>query len=149
VRGGVNRVQHRTPYVLRAPVQTDKTGAAIAALRKHFTEFVSGKGVTPEELARTINGRIRELPGSFETAASVLGQMQQDVLYERPADYAETLAERYKGFNAAALDTAVRTAVDPAAFTWVVVGDRDQVLPQLRALKMPVTVVDAPAAAGP
>jgi predicted Zn-dependent peptidase len=149
VRGGVNRVQHRTPYVLRAPVQTDKTGDAIAALKKHFTEFVSGKGVTPEELARTINGRIRELPGSFETAASVLGQMQQDVLYERPADYAETLADRYKGFNAAALDSAVRTAVDPAAFTWVVVGDRTQVLPQLRALKIPVTVIDAPAAPSP
>jgi zinc protease len=146
VRGSVNRLQHRMPYLLRAPVQTDRTADSIAALKKHVQEFAGGKGVTPAELARTINGRIRELPGSFETSASVLGQMQQDVLYQRPANYAETLAERYRSFDAAALDGAVRGAIDPNGFTWVVVGDKDRVLPQLRALKLPVSVIEAPAA---
>jgi zinc protease len=148
VRGSVNRLQHRMPYLLRAPVQTDKTGDAIAALKKHFTEFVSGKGVTPEELARTINGRVRELPGSFETSSSVLSQMQQDVLYGRPSDYVEKLADRYRSFDAAALDAAVRGAVDPNGFTWVVVGDKARVQPQLQKLRIPLTVIDAPKAAG-
>ncbi|HWL61480.1 MAG TPA: pitrilysin family protein [Steroidobacteraceae bacterium] len=148
VRGSVNRLQHRIPYLLRAPVQTDRTGDAILALKKQFKDFVSGKGVTPEELARTINGRVRELPGSFETSGSVLSQMQQDVLYERPANYVETLAERYRSFDAAALDAAVRGAVDPEGFTWVVVGDKNRVLSQLQRLKIPVTVVDAPKATG-
>ncbi len=148
VRGSVNRLQHRIPYLLRAPVQTDRTADAIVALKKHFTDFVSGKGVTPEELARTINGRIRELPGSFETSGAVLSQMQQDVLYGRPADYVESLADRYRGFDAAALDSAVRGAVDPDGFTWVVVGDKARVLTQLQRLRIPLTVVDAPRAAG-
>jgi predicted Zn-dependent peptidase len=143
VRGGLTRVSQRMPYVLRAPVQADRTGDAIAALKKHLVEFTSSKGVTPEELARTINGRIRELPGSFETSASVLAQMQQDVLYQRPANYVETLAERYRGFDAAALDGAVRGAIRPGAFTWVVVGDKTRVLSQLQRLKVPVTVIEA------
>ena len=71
--------------------------------------------------------------------------MQQDVLYQRPANYVETLAERYRGFDAAALDGAVRSAIIPDAFTWVVVGDKARVLPQLQNLKMPVTVIEADA----
>ncbi|HUG73247.1 MAG TPA: pitrilysin family protein, partial [Steroidobacteraceae bacterium] len=146
VRGSVNRLEHRLPYLLRAPVQADRTGDAIRALKVHFKDFAGSKGVSPAELARTINGRVRELPGSFETSASVMSQMQQDVLYQRPADYAETLAARYRTFDAAALDGAVRGAIDPDGFTWVVVGDKTRVLPQLEALKLPLTVIDAPAA---
>jgi predicted Zn-dependent peptidase len=145
VRGSVSRLEQRMPYLLRAPVQADRTADAITALKKHLVEFTGSKGVTPAELARTINGRVRELPGSYESSSSVLGQMQQDVLYERPADYVETLAARYRGFDAAALDGAVRSAIIPDAFTGVVVGDKTRVLPQLRKLKMPVTVIEADA----
>src|SRR5690606_16766504 len=59
VRGGVNLAEHRVPYLLRAPVQTDRTGDAIRVLKKHVQDFISGKGVTPVEVARTINGRVR------------------------------------------------------------------------------------------
>jgi predicted Zn-dependent peptidase len=145
VRGGVPRPEQRVTYQLRAPVQTNRTGESIAVLKKHFQDFASGKGVTPAELARTVNGSVRELPGSYETAAAVLGQMQEDVLYKRPPDYAETLAARYQALDAKTLDDAVRAAVNPGAFTWVVVGDKARVLPQLKALGIPVTVIDAPA----
>jgi zinc protease len=145
--GGLTRPEQRVLYQLRAPVQTDRTGESIAALRQHVKDFVSGKGVTPAELTRTINGSIRELPGSFETSDAVLNQMARDVLYRRPSNYAETLAERYRAMDAKALDSAVRGAIDPNGFTWVVVGDSKRVLPQLRKLKIPVTVIEATASA--
>jgi predicted Zn-dependent peptidase len=132
-------------YTIRAPVQTDRTGDSIAALKSHVRDFVGGKGVTPAELSRTVNGSIRELPGSYETSDAVLNQMAQDVLYRRPADYAETLADRYRTMDAAAMDGAIKAAIDPNGFTWVVVGDKARVLPQLRALNMKVEVIDAPA----
>ncbi|HMA12601.1 MAG TPA: pitrilysin family protein, partial [Steroidobacteraceae bacterium] len=145
VRGGLTRPEQRVLYQLRAPVQTDRTGESIAALKQHVKDFVGGKGVTAAELARTINGSIRELPGSFETSEAVLDQMAQDVLYKRPSNYAETLAEKYRAMDAAALDGAVRASIDPNGFTWVVVGDSKRVLPQLRKLKIPVTVIEATA----
>jgi len=149
VRGSVNRVQHHVPYILSAPVQADKTGPAIAALKSQMKDFLGGKGVTPAELERTVNGSVRELPGSYETSADVLGQMQRDRLYDRPFDYVEGLADKYRALTATDLDSAARTAIDPDAFTWVVVGDKDKVMGQLEALGMPITVVEAPAASNP
>jgi zinc protease len=146
VRGGVTQLEQRVLYQLRAPVQADKTGASIAVLKTHLKDFMSSKGVTPAELARTINGSVRELPGSYETSGAVLAQMEQDVLFKHPADYAESLAQRYQALDAKALDDSVRASLDPNGFTWVVVGDKDKVLPQLKTLKIPVEVVEIAAA---
>jgi predicted Zn-dependent peptidase len=136
----------QVPYLLHAPVQADKTGPAIAALKQQISEFLTTRGITPEELQRTVNGSVRELAGSFETSADVLGEMQRDVLYKRPFDFVETLAARYSKLTAAELDQALRSQLDVNKFTWVVVGDKATVLPQLQELKIPITVVDTPAA---
>jgi zinc protease len=147
--GFISRPEQRVLYQLRAPVQADRTGASIAVLKTLMKDFMGAKGVTPAELTRTINGSIRELPGSFETADAVLTQMRDDERFKRPANFVETLSERYKALDAAALDAAVRGAVDPNGFTWVVVGDKAKVLPQLQALKLPIEVIEPAAAPAP
>ena len=58
--------------------------------------------MTPEELDRTVNGAIRELPGQFETSAAVMGGMEANALYHRPDNYYETLASRYRALTAPA-----------------------------------------------
>ena len=100
--------------------------------------------MTPEELDRTVSGAIRELPGQFETGASVMGAMEANVLYHRPDNYYETLASRYRALTAAELDAAARKAIDPAKLTWVVIGDAAKVKPQLDTLGIPVEVVKNP-----
>ena len=143
VSGFVNRVQHQVPYLIYAPVQTDQTGPSIAAMRGDLAAFLGGQGVTPAELTRTIAGSIRELPGSFETAASLMGAMESHVLYHRPDNYYETLASRYRSLTAAELDAAAKAAIDPSKLTWVVIGDAAKVKPQLDALGIPVEVLGA------
>jgi predicted Zn-dependent peptidase len=133
----------RYPFVVYAPVQADRTGESIRALKQHLVSFTGSKGVTPDELARTISGRIRELPGNFETSSAVLNQMQTDAQFGRPFDYPTTLPQRYRAMDARALDDAVRSAVNPDGLTWVVVGDKARVLPQLKPLGMEITVVEA------
>ena len=146
VRGGFNRLLEAVPYVVSAPVQADRTGDAILALQQDMREFLTTTGITPAEQERTINGFVRELPGSFETASDVLGAMQNNVLYGRPDDYYETVASRYRALTAPAMDRAAREAIDPARFTWVVVGDAKVVRPQLDRLGLPVEVRAAPQA---
>ena len=141
VAGFVSRVQHQVPYLIYAPVQTDQTGPSIAAMRGDISAFLAGKGVTPEELTRTISGATRELPGQFETAAAVMTGMQSNVLYHRPDNYYETLASRYRGLTAEQLDAAAKAAIDPNKLTWVVIGDAAKVKPQLDSLGIPVEVV--------
>src|SRR3546814_9631685 len=77
VQSIVNRVEHRVPYIVYAPVQADKTGPSIAALQELMKTFLTSKGVTADELSRTINGNIRELPGSYETSGDVLGDRKR------------------------------------------------------------------------
>jgi zinc protease len=138
----------RVPYLVTAPVQADKTGPAIEALNLQFNDFLKGgKGVTPAELERTINGNTRRLAGSYETSAAVLGALRSNDLLGRPDDYPETIAARTNALTAAQLDEAAKAAIDPSRFVWVVVGDASVVKPQLDALGIPVEVRSAAGAA--
>ena len=148
VSASVTPFAGRVPYLVTAPVQADKTGPAIEALNQQFNDFLSGgKGVTAEELQRTINGNTRRLAGSYETSAAVLGAMRTNALLGRPDDYPETIAARTNALTADQLDAAAKAAIDPSKFVWVVVGDASVVKPQLDALGIPVEVRSAAPAA--
>ena len=143
-RSSVRDPLERAQFYISAPVQADKTGAAIVELRKELNGFLSSKGVTGAELERTSNGNVRELPGSFETNDDVLAGMTRIFTYALPVDYYETLAGRYQGMTAPALNNAARAALHPDKLTWLIVGDRKVVEPQLKKLGLPVEVIPAP-----
>ena len=143
VRGAAQLNEKAVPYVISAPVQADRTGDAIKALNAQIGGFLGTRGVTGEELARTIANRVNALPGQFETSEAVLSAMMSNDLYGRPTNYQETLAAKYRSYDAAALDAAIRGTIDPSGFVWVVVGDAAKVKPQLDKLGIPVEVIEA------
>jgi len=138
VSGGVSLHQKIAPYVVSAPVQADRTGDAIAAIRSDMREFLTTKPVTDEELRRTITNLTDALPGEFETAGSVLSAMQSQALLNRPDNYYELLQRQYEGLTKPQVDAALRGVVNPEGFVWVVVGDAAKVKPQLEKLGLPV-----------
>ncbi|HEX8484528.1 pitrilysin family protein [Sphingomonas sp.] len=135
-------------YILRAPVQADKTGPAVAAVRQDIADYLAAKPMTPGEFSRAINGGIRALPGSFESSYAVLGAMQQNDLLGRPDDYFAGLTRRYEALTLPQATQAIRSVVDPARMTWIVVGDAKVVKPQLDTLGMPVEVLAAASVTG-
>jgi zinc protease len=141
VNGRVNRLVGTVPYIISAPVQANQTGPSLAALQADMREFLTAKGITAEELERTINNRIRNLAGNFETSEDVLAGIQTIDLFGFPANYYETIADKYRAMTAPELDRAARNVLDPSKFVWVVVGDAAKIRPQLDALGMPVEVV--------
>jgi predicted Zn-dependent peptidase len=140
-RSSVSLRQELVPYLINAPVQADKTGPAIQALIDQVSGFTGKSGITPVELQRVINGNTRQLAGQFETSDAVLNAMRNNALLKRPDNYYETVAERYRGMTATALDQAARRVIDPRKIVWVVVGDAAKVRPQLEKLKLPIEVV--------
>ena len=138
--GRVNLAEQRSPYVINAPVQSNRTGESIAVLIEDYKSFLSDKGVTAAERERTVNGNVRQLPGSFETSAAVLGALRSNALYGRPDNYWETLGPRYQALTAAAMDAEARRVLSGPDFVWVVVGDAATVRPQLDKLGLPVEV---------
>jgi zinc protease len=139
-RSQIGGLEGRSPYIINAPVQADRTGESIAALISIHQNFLTAQGVTDEELARTRDGATRRLAGQFETSNAVLGALQSNQLFGRGDDYWEQAGARYRGMTAQALDQSVRGIVDPARFVWVVVGDASVVRPQLESLGLPVEV---------
>jgi zinc protease len=139
--GTVQLREGRVPYVINAPVQSNRTGDSVRVLLEQINSFRADNGVTEAEHVRVINGNIRQLPGLYETAASILGALRSNDLYDRPDDYWETLAGRYRVMTADQMDAAVREVVDPSRFVWVIVGDASVVRPQLEGIGLPIEVV--------
>ena len=145
VYSGVRSPVGPRTFSIVAPVQSDKTGASIAAIRADIKEFLGPKPVKPEELNRVTDGNIRGLPNRFESNSDVLSAIAANDLLQRPDNYYATLASRYRAIDAKALDSAARSFLQPDALTFVVVGDRKQIEPQLKGLGLPVEFVSAPA----
>jgi len=141
VSGSAQLNEKAVQYIVNAPVQADRTGESIVALNEQIRHFLTDKGITLEEQERALANRINALPGQFETSEAVLSAMMSNDLYGRPDNYYETLASKYRALSAADLDRAIRDAVDPNGFVWVVVGDSSKVRPQLDKLGYPIEVV--------
>jgi predicted Zn-dependent peptidase len=144
VSGNPRLLANSASYVITAPVQADRTGDALAELNRQVTEFVTTKGITQDELARTVAKSTNELPGQFETAGSVISAMMSMDLLGRPDNYYETLPAKYRSLTTASADQAIRSTIDPKGFTWIVVGDAAKVQPQLEKLGLPIETVEAP-----
>jgi predicted Zn-dependent peptidase len=141
VRSRISGEQDRLTWVAAAPVQADRTGDSIKELQSDLKSFLGDKGVTKEELERTINGSVRELPGSFETSGDVLGGLRQIVKFGRPDNYYETLPATYEAMTAAEIDAAARGALSTNDLVYVIVGDAAVVKPQLDGLGLSVETV--------
>jgi zinc protease len=141
VRSQISNNKGPISFFMTAPVQADRTGDSIKELRSDLKTFLTTKGITQEELTRTINGNVRELPGSFETSGDVLSGIQNIVNYDRPDDYYEKLADTYKGMTAEAIDAASRKVIGSDDLLFVVVGDATIVKPQLDSIGLPIEII--------
>lgn len=126
-----------------APVQADRTGDAIREILADMRAFPAKKPVDAEELNRVTDGNIRSLPNRFETNQQVLGAIVVNDRLGRPDNYYITLPDRYRAIDATALDTIARRFLQPDGMTFIVVGDRKVVEPQLKALGMRIDIVPA------
>ncbi|MDV3467353.1 pitrilysin family protein [Stenotrophomonas sp. C3(2023)] len=138
----INSVGQR-PWLAMAPVQIDKTGPAVAEMRKEIVAFVDGsKPATAAEVQRIRNIQTLSLPGAYETAAAVLGTIGSLVQYQRPDDYVFTRKAEIEALTPQQVQDAA-SGLKPGALTWVVVGDLKQTEAAVRALDLgEVKVID-------
>jgi predicted Zn-dependent peptidase len=141
------------PFMLYAPVQTDKTAPSIAEMLKEANGVIGDKPLTDAEISKVKVGDVRSMPGEYQTTSAVMGAMQGIALYHRPDDYVQTLKSRIEGQTDAAVEAAAKQIIHPDQLTWVIVGDLAKIESPIRALKLgQVQVLDAdgkPVAAKP
>jgi zinc protease len=126
--------QGQRPWMVYAPVQSDKTAEAIAEFFDMIEAYRSDDPATPEELQRSIDANTNSLPGQYETADAVMGALLDNQRFGRPDDYVNTLKPRIDAISLDAVRTSASTYLHPDRLTWVIVGDLEMIEPGIEAL---------------
>jgi zinc protease len=136
------------PFSAGAGVQTDKTGEA---LKEFFNELNAiAKPVPDEELARAKNYVALRFPNGFETTGDVSRRLEDAMVYKLPDDYFSKYVQNIQAVTAAEVQRVAQKYVQPSRFIVAVVGDRQQIEPQIRPLNLGnLTVVSIDEVFGP
>jgi predicted Zn-dependent peptidase len=132
------------PWLLSAPVQTDRTVESMREIQREVSEFVGTRPATPEEIDKVRNREVRGLSGRYETNAAVAGAIAEMIVYQRADDYVRTLKDRLESQRDEDVRAAARQSLAPARLTWVVIGDLAKIEQPIRGLALgTVQVLDA------
>ena len=124
------------PFFAYASVQGDKTAASIAEILKELHGMLGVEPVTDEELESTKLQQIFELPGNHETMNSVGGLLIDLLQQGLPLDFYSTYVSRVTALTVDDITAAAKKVLDPAHTIWMVVGDRKELEPALKALDL-------------
>jgi predicted Zn-dependent peptidase len=142
-RSNLSETLGQRPWLLSAPVQTDRTVDSIREIQRELQEFTTSRPATTEEIAKIRNRDVRALSGQFETNAAVGGAITDMIRFGRPDDYVRTLRARLEAQTDAGVRAAA-AAFRPQTLTWVIVGDLAKIEAPIRELGIgPVQVIDA------
>ena len=148
----LQNAQGQRPFMLYAPVQTDKTAPSVAEMLKEAKGVIGDQPLTAQEIDKIKVGDVRSMPGGYQTTSAVMGALQGIALYKRPDDYVQTLKSRIEAQTDASVEAAAKEIIHPNQLTWVIVGDLAKIEAPIRALNLgQVQVLDAdgkPAAGG-
>ncbi|MEO8160248.1 MAG: insulinase family protein, partial [Arenimonas sp.] len=144
-RSAPNSALGQRLWTASAPVQSDKTIESIKEMQREIGDRAAGRrAVNDEELARLQAISIRSLPGSYETARSVLVTAAGINRYGRPDDFVTWRKARIEAMTPAGVQKVASSVFKPDAMTWIIVGDRAKIEAGIRELGIgELTVLDA------
>ena len=135
-RSYITSTRAQRPFLMMAPVQTDKTKESLVELTKEVKNVLGEKPITADELKKAQTSQTLQLPGAWETAAAVSGSIGQLVRFNLPDDYHTTYPGKVRALTQPQLADAAKKVVHLDKLIWVVVGDRAKIEAGLRELNM-------------
>ena len=132
------------PFLVYAPVETDKTKESLVELQKELKAIISDRPVTQSELARVTANETLGLPGSLETSSEISGYVRELLRNQWPDNYYDTMPAKIRALTTSDLDAAAKVVIHPDNFTWVIVGDRAKIEAGVRELGLgEIKIIDA------
>ena len=122
------------PFIVYAPVQTDKTREAMVEVLKELRGIVGDRTIELAEMERAKASLTLTLPGSLETMGALAFAIGEIVTFGLDDRYYDSYADRVRAQTPATVTAAAGRTVRPDHLVWVVVGDRTQIEPGLRQL---------------
>jgi zinc protease len=122
------------PFIVFAPVQSDKTKESMAELDRELRDITGPRPLSAEELAKAQSNLTLKLPGSQETMNAVARSITDIVRYGLPDDYYQTYPGKVRDLTTDDVAEAAKTIVHPDNLVWVVVGDRAKIEESIKEL---------------
>jgi zinc protease len=135
-QGVLQNARGQRPFIVIAPVQTDKTKDAILEVANELREVAGARPVRGEEFASIMRTQTLGLPGRWATLASLENAVLQIVNYKYPDDYFSTYARRVRALTEQNLSAAAAKYIRPDEAVWLVVGDLSQIEAGVRQLNL-------------
>ncbi len=135
-RSSLYGARGQRPFVVRAPVQTDRTKESIVEILKELREMTANRPPTEEEFVKTRENRILRLPGSWETIAAIGNSIAAIVRYGLPDDHYETYPERLRALKLSQISQAAQSLIHADNLVWVIVGDLAKIEEGIRELNL-------------
>ncbi len=122
------------PFIVFAPVQSDKTKDAMLELAKELEGVISDKPITPEEFEKAVKNQILKLPGVWETMGRVGSGIAEIVRFGLPDDYYQTYSDKVRSLKPENVNAAAKKVVRPENTVWVIVGDKSKIESAIKEL---------------
>jgi zinc protease len=134
VRGSLVDARGQRPFLVVAPVQTDKTRESMIELMREIREIAGDRPVVGEEFESIKRNMVLRLPGRFETLSSLESAAETIVNFDYPAQYYYDYARNVRGLKEEDLASAAAGFIKPDHLTWVVIGDLAKIEDGIRDL---------------
>lgn len=135
--------QKQRPLITYAAVQGDKTAPSMVEIAREFNDFVGSRPPTDEEVATAKKRSVLTLPGRWETARAVAGDIAEIVRFGLPEDYWQQYPQLIESVTTAQVEQIAQLVLKPSELVWVVVGDLDTIEAPVRSLDLgPVQIID-------
>jgi zinc protease len=142
-RSIIRGTQSERPFIAYSSVQTDKTAESMLEIYAEIKGIMTDNPARTEELARSLDKRTLTLPGRWETAGAVEGDIATMVKYGLADDYWDQYVNELQKINLAQVNQSAKDNLSPDAMLWVAVGDRERIEEQVRAANLgEVHIVD-------
>ena len=119
--------QGQRPFLVFAPVQTDKTSESMAEIYREVSQIRSDRPPTSNEVARAKDKNTLTLAGRWETADAVAGSLAEMVRFGLPDNYWDEYPDMVRSLSDEQISSAADDVLKPDNMVWIVVGDRAEI----------------------
>ena len=139
----IQNTRGQRPYLVFAPVQTDKTKESVQEVIKEVNSFVGDKQMTQAEFDKTKQNTVLGMAGMWETNGAVNNSARTLVKYGLADDYWKTYSSRVQNLTLKDVQNVAKTIVQPGNLGWFLAGDAQKTLPGLQQLGLEIIQIDA------
>jgi zinc protease len=132
--GYLDSIRGQRPFIVIAPVQTDKTKEAMVEVAKEIRGVAGERPLAGEEYASIMRNMTLRLPGRFETLNALESAAIDMINYSLPADHWARYAGNIRVLTEPQLNAAAKKFVRPDEVIWIIVGDLKKVESGIREL---------------